>query len=192
MADEMGGGQGLTVGSLLGVPLGTSSGRPRRAGTILPSEGGSGLPSPTEIEASGLSVVSGRVGTRSSRPAFRPDGMEALTYDNPFNQVMERVWFDGKTVYAVDLGEVEIDPGAVKVAQEYQVVYAVELDEGGNLKGEPETVPGQQNIYDSVPGMDKYSPIWQFNYVVVPREYQPNRLRSERDCLESGFPILRS
>jgi hypothetical protein len=40
--------------------------------------------------------------------------------------------------------------------------------------------------------MERYSPIWQFNYVVVPRDYQPNTLRSEGDCLTSGYPIYRS
>jgi hypothetical protein len=43
-----------------------------------------------------------------------------------------------------------------------------------------------------VPGMEKYSPLWQFNYVVVPRDYEPNTLRSEDDCLNSGYPIHRS
>ncbi len=57
---------------------------------------------------------------------------------------------------------------------------------------EPERVEGQFNIYDSVPGMEKYSPLWQFNYVVVPRDYEPNTLRSEQDCLNSGFRIHRS
>jgi hypothetical protein len=68
------------------------------------------------------------------------------------------------------------------------------LDEGGKLKDgkEPERVEGQLNIYDSVPGMDNYSPLWQFNYVVVPRDYAANALRSEADCLSSGYPILRS
>jgi hypothetical protein len=102
------------------------------------------------------------------------------------------VWFDGKVVYALDLGEVDVDPDRVKVAQEYQIVYAVELDEHGKLKSEPERVADQLNIYDSVPGMDRYSPIWQFNYVVVPRDYQPNTLRSEGDCLTSGHAIHRS
>ena len=40
--------------------------------------------------------------------------------------------------------------------------------------------------------MENYSPLWQFNYVVVPRDYEPNTLRSEADCLRSGYPILRS
>ncbi|MBA2450830.1 MAG: hypothetical protein H0V51_22685 [Chloroflexi bacterium] len=121
-------------------------------------------------------------------------GVERLTYSNPFNLEVERVWFDGKVVYAVESGELDVDPQLVKVAQEYQVVYQVELDEHGKLKDdqEPERVDGQYNIYDSVPGMDKYSPIWQFNYVIVPRDYQANALRSEQDCLSSGYPVQRS
>jgi len=43
-----------------------------------------------------------------------------------------------------------------------------------------------------VPGMDRYSPIWQFNYVIVPRDYTANSLRSEGDCLSSGYQILKS
>ena len=131
---------------------------------------------------------------------YDEDGVERLTYNNPFNLEVERVWFDGKVVFAVESGEVDIafDDNRVarhnKVAQEYQVVYAVELDERGKLKDgeEPERVEGQYNIYDSVPGMDNYSPLWQFNYVVVPRDYEPNTLRSEADCLNSGYPILKS
>lgn len=51
---------------------------------------------------------------------------------------------------------------------------------------------GQYNIYDSIPGMKKHSPIWQFNYVIVPRTYRANTLRSETDCLKSGYRIRRS
>ena len=131
-------------------------------------------------------------------PTFREDGVENLTYSNPHGFEIERVWFDGRVVYAIEAGEVavEFDEDRVardnKVAQEYQVVYSVELDERGKLAGEPERVEGQYNIYDSVPGMDQYSPLWQFNYVIVPRDYEPNALRSEADCLSSGFPIEKS
>ena len=142
-------------------------------------------------------------GTAIRRPriaTYRDDGTENLTYNNPFNLDIERVWFDGKVVYAVEQGELELEfdenrePVDNKVAQEYQIVYAVELDEAGKLKNgrEPDRVEGQYNIYDSVPGMPNYSPLWQFNYVVVPRDYEANALRSEQDCLESGYPILRS
>ncbi|MDQ3896456.1 MAG: hypothetical protein M3326_04235, partial [Actinomycetota bacterium] len=105
-----------------------------------------------------------------------------------------------KVVFAVESGEVEIEfdehrtARGNKVAQEYQVVYSVALDEAGKLEGgsEPERVDGQYNIYDSVPGMEKYSALWQFNYVVVPRDYEVNSLRSEADCLRSGYPIEKS
>ena len=123
---------------------------------------------------------------------FTTEGLEALEYNNPFSLNLERVWFEDKIVYASELGELELDPAVNKVAQEYQIVYRAQLDERGKPVEEPERVPEQYNIYDSVPGMEKYSPIWQFNYVIVPRDYQPNTLRSEADCLSSGYEILRS
>jgi hypothetical protein len=107
---------------------------------------------------------------------------------------MAALWFDERVVFATEQGEVDVDPKKVKVAQEYQIVYAVRLTPKGKLAGgkEPRRVQGQLNIYDSLPGMKKYSPIWQFNYVIVPRDYVANTLRSERDCLRSGYEIRRS
>ena len=134
------------------------------------------------------------------RRTYNANGVEDLTYSNPYHLNIERVWFDGKIVYAVESGEVEIPFDDRRraigntVAQEYQIVYAVELDDRGKHKDgqEPEAVEGQLNIYDSVPGMDNYSPLWQFNYVIVPRDYVPNSLRSEADCLNSGYRIEKS
>lgn len=178
----------LTVGSLIGLPLG----RVPEAAALLAAAGRDAAGSSVqEIEGPNWTVSGGQVG-RGGQSAWRADGIEALTYNNPFGQVMERVWFDGKVVYAIDLGAVVVDPGEVKVAQEYQMVYSVQLDERGRSAGEPERVEGQLNIYDTVPGMDRYSPVWQFNYVVVPRDYTPNTLRSEGDCLNSGYQIIRS
>jgi len=134
----------------------------------------------------------GRVSEKAH--ANRPRGLEDLHYNNPYGYKIERVWFDGRIVFATEQGEVEVDPKKVKVAQEYQVVYAVKLTPRGRLAGgrEPKRVPGQFNIYDSVPGRKKYSAIWQFNYVIVPRDYVANTLRSERDCLRSGYEIKKS
>ncbi len=145
-------------------------------------------------------ITDGDVTRRSPPETFGADGVENLTYNNPYAMEIERVWFDGKVVFAVETGEVEIEfdehrvARGNKVAQEYQVVYSVELDDHGKLKDgkEPERVDGQYNIYDSVPGMEKYSPLWQFNYVVVPQNYEPNSLRSEADCLNSGYRIEKS
>lgn len=125
-------------------------------------------------------------------PVADPAPVERLEYNNPFGLTLERVWFDGRIVYASEMGTLDVDPSLVKVAQEYQIVYRAELDARGKPMFPPERVPGQYNIYDSVPGMEKYSPLWLFNYVVVPRDYRPNTLRSEADCLRSGYPILRS
>lgn len=152
-------------------------------------------------EAGGVwSLEEGEPSKQQPADAYRSDGVENLTYSNPYGLELERVWFDGRIVYALDGGDVELDfdenrvARGNKVAQEYQAVYAVELDEHGKLKDgeEPEYVEGQYNIYDSVPGMDEYSPLWQFNYVVVPSDYEPNSLRSEADCLDSGYPIEKS
>src|SRR5438105_5021793 len=175
----------LTVGSLVGLPLGSVRDQP--APLVVSS-----APAPVEENEGPNWVVNAGEVSRDGGPAWRSDGIEALTYNNPFGQVMERVWFDGKVVFAVDLGKVVVDPADVKVAQEYQPAYAANLDELGRSIKPPELVPGQLNIYDTVPGMDRYSPIWQFNYVIVPRDYQVNSLRSEGDCLTSGYQILKS
>jgi hypothetical protein len=170
------------------MPLGAVREQPTTASTTPDTAHTSSI---DEIEGPNWIVSAGDV-ARGTQAAWRADAVEALNYNNPFGQVMERVWFDGKVVYAVDLGAVDVDATKVKVAQEYQVVYAVELDEQGKHVSTPETVDGQLNIYDTVPGMDRYSPIWQFNYVLVPRDYRPNTLRSEGDCLASGYQILKS
>lgn len=152
-------------------------------------------------EEEGVWSITNGEPSRLDRPrSFRPDGTEMLTYSNPYGLTIERVWFDGRVVFAVESGEVEIafdehfTAIGNKVAQEYQIVYHVDIDAGGKLQdgAEPDRVPGQYNIYDSVPGMPNYSPLWQFNYVIVPRDYEPNTLRSESDCLESGYRIERS
>ena len=128
------------------------------------------------------------------RPRDPLGAVEQLEYNNPYGYDIERVWFNGKIVFASEQGEVDIDEKKVKVAQEYQIVYGVKLGPNGKLRRgtKPTRVAGQLNIYDSVPGMKKYSPIWQFNYVIVPRDYKPDTLRSEKDCLESGYEIRRS
>lgn len=153
---------------------------------------------PTGEEEGVWCVADGEPSWRPRLDTFRPDGMENLTYNNPYALEIERVWFDGKVVYAVESGEVEIDFDEHRVAQgnevAQEVVHAVHLDEHGKLEGgmEPDRVDGQYNIYDSVPGMERYSPLWQFNYVVVPPEYEANTLRSEADCLNSDYPIEKS
>lgn len=177
----------LTVGSLLGMKQGEE--RTTARDTPLPS--GSEVPASVQ-ESSSWKIMDGKIRSGSGNAGYSSEGVERLDYSNPYGQNLERVWFDGKLVFALDAGEIEVDPAQVKVAQEYQIVYSVDLDGQNKKRSTPAQVPGQLNIYDSVPGMAKYSPIWQFNYVVVPGDYEVNRLRSEADCLKSGYPIKKS
>src|SRR4051812_17611228 len=194
MAEPGQGPMQFTVGSLVGTPLGTTP-----AGAQPPADAAGLQPVPaSENEGEGWMIRGGDALVGADHADFRADGVEALEYNNPFNLGVERVWFDGKIVYASEQGEIELEFDADfncvgnAVAQEYQVVYAVDLDDRGKLRGEPQLVPSQYNIYDSIPGMEQYSPLWQFNYVLVPRGYVANTLRSERDCLASGYPIAKS
>ena len=146
------------------------------------------------MESEGVwSIRRGRSRSKT-RPKQERSAVEHLDYNNPYGYKIERVWFDGKVIFATEQGELDVDPKKVKVAQEYQIVYSVDLDAARHLKNgkEPKRVKGQLNIYDSIPGMKKYSPIWQFNYVIVPRGFRANALRSEKECLRSGYPIKTS
>ena len=145
---------------------------------------------PKDVE--GVWVLRGGMASKASSRPKRIKHREDVDYNNPYRYKIERVWWDGKIVFASEQGELDVDPRKVKVAQEYQIVYSVALDRRGKLRREPKRVAGQYNIYDSIPGMKKYSAIWQFNYVIVPRDYKPNTLRSEKDCLASGYEIKRS
>lgn len=161
--------------------------------TLKATQAAKNAPGLDETEGDGWLIQEGMVSQGPGGEQFVDSGAESLTYNNPFGQGIERVWYNGKIVYALDAGELEVDEaGDLQVAQEYQIVYKVDLDDAKKAKGEPERVSGQLNIYDSVPGDENYSPIWQFNYVVVPREYEVNTLRSAQDCKESGYPIQRS
>jgi hypothetical protein len=111
-----------------------------------------------------------------------------LTYTNPYNQNLAARWCDGEIVYRVSFGEVKVDPKTAKSAKEYLCVYKAPGP------GEPwdavERVPDQLPIYDTKPGDAGYSPIWHYHWVVVPRDYKPNTLRSEDDVKKGGYPIV--
>jgi hypothetical protein len=145
-----------------------------------------------EHQGKGWTMIDGKVSTSGQGSQFKEDGAEDLSYNNPFSQIVERAWFDGKVVYAIEGEEMHLSPNdQLKVAGEYQPVFSVELDENGWVKNR-KSVPGQLNIYDSVPGMKEYSAIWKFYYVIVPEDYQPNSLRSVEDCKKSRYEIRES
>ncbi|MGH7444306.1 MAG: hypothetical protein ACREKM_05495 [Longimicrobiales bacterium] len=111
---------------------------------------------------------------------------ENLTYSNPFGQDIGPVWYDGKLGYAIHGGQVWIDPERTKWANQYMPVYSMD----GGADGAPERVEGQHIIYDTAPGDEAYSPIWRHNWVIVPRDYESNALRSVADIRSSDYRIV--
>jgi hypothetical protein len=116
------------------------------------------------------------------------DRARELTFTNPFHQDVAARWVNGEIVYRISLGAVKVDPKTTKVAKEYIAVYAAPAP--GDPPTKVERVPEQLAIYDTKPGDEGYSPIWHYHYVVVPRDYKPNTLRSEKDVLDSGYPVV--
>ncbi len=143
-------------------------------------------------QGKGWAVKEGKVSEAGQGQQFQSSGTTDLIYNNPFSQIVERAWYDGKIVYAIVGEKMHVsDTDKIKVADEYQPVYDVELDENGWMISHKE-VPGQFNIYDSIPGQERYSAIWKFYYVIVPQDYEPNALRSVQDCKDSGYEIRES
>lgn len=125
-------------------------------------------------------------GLHYSRDATDPVDTPEFRYTNPHKQRVGPRWVRGEVVWALPMGIIHVDSEKQKWANEYVTVYRIDGPDG-----RPERVPGQFGIYDSKPGDPNYSPIWRYNYVVVPRDYTPNTLRSEEDCLKSGYQIIR-
>lgn len=60
-------------------------------------------------EGEGWTIADGRVSEQGRPKApFNSDGVESLTYNNPLTQEIERVWYDGKIVYALDAGDLDM------------------------------------------------------------------------------------
>lgn len=91
---------------------------------------------------------------------------------------VRRAWFNGRRVRFVDAG-----PTPMRNAHVYTFVYGFDSD------GKPVPVEGQYNIADTIPGDTFYSPLWIVNYVVVPRNYVSNSVRSEKEIFRRGFHI---
>ena len=107
-----------------------------------------------------------------------------LEYSNPHKQIVHPRWAGGQVVWSIPCGPVTVDPRQTPIADEYIVVYSMKGHDGKPVK-----VEGQYTIYDTKPGDPGYSPLWRHNYVIVPRDYKPQTLRSKEDVLGSGYPV---
>ncbi len=110
-----------------------------------------------------------------------------LTFSNPHGQRVGPRWVRGEVVFAMPFGIVHVDPEKQKWAKEFVLVYNMD-----GADGRPERVTGQYGIYDTRPGDADYSPIWRYHFVIVPRDYEANALRSEEDITKSGYQVVQS
>lgn len=119
---------------------------------------------------------------------------EALVYNNPFHQKVKLAWYNGRKLKPLSLGATTTQP-PFKIAQQYNFIYE------DQFKGAPTTVEAFEAqekatvglaIFDSEPGQANYSPIWHINWVLVPRTYKPNTVRSADQVKKLGYKIIPS
>ncbi|HEU5430624.1 MAG TPA: hypothetical protein VFU81_03125 [Thermomicrobiales bacterium] len=118
------------------------------------------------------------------------NGVEALVYNNPFGQEPEPFWYEGNHGFHLDLGLATEKP-AFPIAEQYVFVYEDEFQAptaAAGFKQQPK-VDGQFPIFDSVPGDPNYSPIWHNNWVLVPRGFEPNSIRSVDAIKSAGLRV---
>ena len=127
----------------------------------------------------------------SEQPLPPPDDVRTpvdygdLQYSNPHKQIVHPRWAGGEVVWSIPCGPVAVDASKTHVADEYIPVYSMDGDDG-----EPEEIEGQYTIYDTKPGDEGYSPLWRHNYVIEPRDYEPQSLRSKEDVLQSSYGVV--
>ncbi|HBY96682.1 MAG: hypothetical protein M5U01_20765 [Ardenticatenaceae bacterium] len=121
---------------------------------------------------------------------------EHLIYSNPFDQHVAPAWYEAKLIYHLNLG-VATERPPYPIAGQYLFVYQDDFQnpttvEGFFAQAGPLVNAGQHVIFDAAPGDPDYSPIWHNHWVLVPRDYEINSLRSEEAVLQSGYPIVES
>lgn len=138
-------------------------------------------------------ILAGTQGAAWSEKKATP-APKALVYNNPFHQTVKMAWYNGRKLKHLSLGATTTQP-PFKIAQQYNFIYE------DQFKGPPTTVEAFEAqekatvglaIFDSEPGEANYSPIWQINWVPVPRTYKPNTVRSADDVKKLGYQIIPS
>ena len=129
-----------------------------------------------------------RHGRVSAKPRpNKPRSVEDLQYNNPYRYKIERVWFDGRVIFATEQGEVDVDPKKVKVAQEYQIVYAVKLTPKRKLARE--SARGASRVSSTSTTLSRDEEVQRD--LAVQLRHRPARLRPERSSLRARLPPQR-
>jgi hypothetical protein len=140
-----------------------------------------------------FAILAGVQGTAWGKQKTTP-ASEALVYNNPFHQKVKMAWYNGRKIKHLSLGATTARP-LFKIAQQYNLIYEDQFKEPPTtvqaFEVQEKAIVGVA-IYDSVPGDPNYSPIWQINWVLVPRTYKPDTVRSADGVKKLGYKIVSS
>ncbi|MEX2159231.1 MAG: hypothetical protein WEB04_07495 [Dehalococcoidia bacterium] len=97
-------------------------------------------------------------------------------------------WYNGEALQYYDFGanSTLVSRDEVLSVPVWMFIY------GKDETGAPEAVPGQQNIIDARPGDLNYTDLWDVTFVTVPRDYEPNAVRSAQEIQDAGYPVERT
>ncbi|MCK4258427.1 MAG: hypothetical protein KAX49_05585 [Halanaerobiales bacterium] len=108
-----------------------------------------------------------------------------LIYNNPFNQKFSGGWYNCHRVYYLNLGPIIVDETKNPVKDIYRFVYGFD-------NKNPLLVKGQDNVINVVPTDKNYTPLWKIVYVIVPKDYVPQSIRSIKQIKDSNYKIKKS
>jgi hypothetical protein len=98
-------------------------------------------------------------------------------------------WYAGRATHYYDFGG---NSPPLNDAQQVASAPIYVLVTGFDAQGQPQTVAGQHNIIEVVPGDTGYSDLWHVTFVTVPLGYRADTLRSADAVRQSGYPLKAS
>ncbi|MPZ97845.1 MAG: hypothetical protein GEU80_00685 [Dehalococcoidia bacterium] len=117
------------------------------------------------------------------------DSMGAVDLGEPKQFDLVQGWYQGADVEYYDFGATTplASPGGASVAVAPIYAFVTGID----AQGMPQSVEGQHNIVDVIPGDEGYSDLWEVSLVVVDEMYAADSIRSAADVMSSGFEMVK-
>jgi hypothetical protein len=104
--------------------------------------------------------------------------------DPPKNFELTKGWYEGRQTYYYDFGAnttASADGETIIPAPIYVLVT------GFNADGSPQTIEGQRNIIDVIPGDEGYSDLWEVTFVTVPEDTVANTITAADEVISGGY-----
>ena len=99
-------------------------------------------------------------------------------------------WYNGQQKQIIVIGtNIKTDPqNPEKIA--HANIYR--FITGYDSNNQPQILPGQYPIITSIPSSENYTPLCRIMYVMAPKNYQPNSIRSEQTLMQRGYQMMDS